>query len=74
MRPVQWLGVLFIAAGIAGLAYERFTYTETKEVVDLGPVEINQEEKHSIPIPTIVGIAVLLGGIAMLLAAPRASS
>ncbi len=74
MRPVQWLGVLFIAAGIAGLAYERITYTETKEVVDLGPVEINQEEKHSIPIPTIVGVAVLLGGIAMLLFSPRATS
>ena len=67
MSAGQWLGALLIVAGLAGLAFERFSYKETKEVVDLGPVEVNQTETHTIPVPTIAGVVAVVAGVALLM-------
>jgi hypothetical protein len=73
MSGAQWLGVLLLVAGLAGLAFERFSYKETKEVVDIGPVEVNQTETHTIPIPTIAGVVAVLAGVGLLLFGRRAA-
>lgn len=67
MSAAQWLGMVLLIAGLAGLAFQRFTYKETKEVVDLGPIEINQTETHTIPVPTIAGVVAVIAGIGLLL-------
>jgi hypothetical protein len=46
-------------------------FTETKNVVDLGPIQINSEEKHNIPIPTIAGIAAVVAGLGLVLMSRR---
>jgi hypothetical protein len=71
MRNIAWLGVVLIVLGIAGLAFENFSYTETKPVLKAGPVEVNAEEEHHISIPTVAGVVVLLAGVVLVFVGRR---
>ena len=62
-----WLGVVLIIAGIVALAYGGFSYTVPKKEVDLGPIQVTKQEKHSVPLPPILGGLVLIGGIVVVL-------
>ena len=71
MRNLMLIGVVLIALGIAGLVVQNVKFTETKNVVDLGPIQVNSEEKHNIPIPTIAGIAAVVAGLGLVLMSRR---
>lgn len=73
MRTLSLLGILLVVLGIGGLIVENVSFTEKKEVVDLGPVEINSEEKHNIPIPTIAGVIAVVAGLGMIFVDRRAA-
>jgi hypothetical protein len=49
------------------VAYTGFTYVTTEKVVDLGTIEIAQKKNHPVQWSPYVGIALLIGGIAMVL-------
>jgi hypothetical protein len=69
MKPMGILGVILIAIGIIALAYGGYTSFTTKEnVAKLGPVEINKQNEHPVPIGPIVGGVCLAGGIVLLVA------
>lgn len=75
MKPTGILGILLIAVGIIALAYGGYTSFTTKEnVAKVGPVEINKENEHPIPIGPIVGGVCLVGGIVLLVTGNRGSS
>ncbi len=57
------IGILLIALGLVMLIYKGINFTTKEKVVDLGPVEINKEEKHAVPLSPIVGGLALVGGI-----------
>jgi len=71
MRNVMWVGVILVVLGIAGLVIQNVKVTETKRVVDLGPVQVNSEEQHNLPIPTIAGIVAVVAGLGIVFAARR---
>jgi hypothetical protein len=71
MRNLIWLGVVLIALGIAGLIIQNVQYTEKDTVVDLGPLEVQAEEQHNVPIPTIAGVIAILAGVVLVFAARR---
>ena len=71
MKPIAMLGVVLIVLGIAGLFFGRVGWTETKPVVQLGPLQINSQEDHTVWIPTVAGIVVLLAGFGLVLAGRR---
>ena len=71
MRNLMAVGVVLIVLGIAGLIVENVTFTETKNVVDIGPLEINTEEEHNVPIPTIAGIIAVLAGFGLIFASRK---
>ena len=48
------------------LVYNGFNFVTHKKVVDLGPIEINKEEKHNVAWPPIVGAVLIVGGIVVL--------
>jgi len=60
------LGIVLIIAGVVALVYGGFTYTTTKKAVDMGPVEINKKEHHTIPLPPVLGVIAIVGGGALL--------
>ena len=71
MRNLLTIGVLLIVIGIAALVIQNVTFTETKEVVDVGPIEVNTEEQHTVPIPMIAGIAAVVAGLGLVMASRR---
>jgi hypothetical protein len=62
---MKLLGILLIVAGVIGVIYGGFTYTSHKKAVDMGPIQIDKTEHHSVPIPPILGAVAILAGGAM---------
>ena len=68
MRALMVIGVLLIVFGIAALMFQGITYYTTDRVVDAGPFKLDVQKPHTIVLHPIVGIAAVVGGIAMLVA------
>ncbi len=67
MKPAGLIGILLIVVGVIALAYGGYTSFTTKEnVAKLGPLEINKEEKRSVPTGPIIGGLCLVGGVLLL--------
>ena len=73
MRNLMLIGVLLVVLGIAGLVVQNVQFTDTKKVLDLGPLQVRSEERHNVPIPTIAGVVAVLAGLGMVFAARRNS-
>lgn len=73
MKPIVLLGVVLIVLGIAGLFITHVSWTETKPLVDLGPLQINSRESHTVWIPTIAAIVAVLAGIGLVFAGKRSA-
>lgn len=65
MKPIAMLGVALIVLGVAGLFFSRVSWTETRPVAKVGPLELNAQENHSVWIPTAAGAVAVLAGIAL---------
>ncbi|MES2590579.1 MAG: hypothetical protein V4608_01755 [Bacteroidota bacterium] len=61
------LGIVLIVIGVIMMMITGFNYVTKKEVVDLGPVEINKEQSHPVKWSPIVGGVLLIGGLVLLL-------
>ena len=57
--------------GVVGLVYGGITYTKNRHEVDLGPIEVNVEEKESIPIPPLIGGLAIAAGVVVLVLGGR---
>lgn len=57
------LGIALIVIGLFALAYQGFTYTTQKKVVDIGPIQATKEEHHTVPLPPILGAFALISGV-----------
>lgn len=64
-------GIILIIVGVLALTYQFFTYTTTKKDAQLGPIEIQHQETHTVSIPPIVGGVCIVGGILALVAGGR---
>ena len=67
MEPKTIIAIILIALGITAFAYHDITYTTREKVVDLGPIQVTSAEtKKMLPLPPIVGVIALVGGIVLL--------
>lgn len=72
MKPAGIVGILLIVLGVVLLAYGGYTSFTTREnVAKLGPLEINANKEHPVPIGPIAGGACVVGGIILLVAGAR---
>lgn len=65
------LGIALVVIGLLALAYQGFSYTTQKKVVDIGPIQATKEEHHTIPLPPILGALALLSGVVAVVADRR---
>lgn len=72
MRGLTLLGVVLIVLGVAALFFGHFSFTETKPVLKAGPLQVNSQEDHTVWIPTVGGIVVVLAGLGLVMAGRRA--
>lgn len=73
MKPLAILGVVLMLAGIGGLVFKTFHWTETEKVVDLGPIQVNSEKDHSVWIPTVASIAAVVAGLSLVVVGRRSA-
>jgi hypothetical protein len=65
------VGIVLVILGIISLGYQGFTYTTRKKVVDIGPIQATKKENHTVPLPPILGVIALAGGVVVLVAGRR---
>ena len=65
------IGIAIIVIGAIMVFYTGFNYVTEEKVVDIGPIEINKEENHPVQWSPIVGVALLVGGILLVVADKR---
>jgi uncharacterized membrane protein YidH (DUF202 family) len=68
---VKLIGMALIVFGIVALVMGGINYTRTEKVLDIGPIEATAERRERIPLSPVVGIASLVGGIALLTVGAR---
>jgi hypothetical protein len=73
MKPIAILGVVLIVLGIAGLFISHVSWTETKPLVDLGPLQVNSQEDHTVWIPTVAAVMAVLAGLGLVFAGKRSA-
>jgi hypothetical protein len=75
MKPTGIVGIILIAIGIIALAYGwfggSFSYTTRENVAKLGPLKVDADKEHHVPIGPIVGGACFVGGIILVVAGGR---
>jgi hypothetical protein len=71
MTRKSLLGIAMVVLGIAALAYQGFSYTVPKKEVELGPIQVTKEERHTAPLPPVLGALAVIGGIVVLLTGGR---
>jgi hypothetical protein len=62
MSGIKMFGIVLIAAGILGLAYQGFSYTKETHEAKIGPLELSVNEKQTVSIPLWVGVGALVAG------------
>jgi drug/metabolite transporter (DMT)-like permease len=73
MKPVTWAGIVLIALGVIALVYQGITYTTRETVIDLGPLKAQVEKEKTIPLPPILGVLAVAGGVALVVVGARRS-
>lgn len=64
MKPAAIIGVVLIVLAIVGFSLGGFSFTHEKKDVDLGPIQVEHQQKKTVPIPPALSWAVLIGGVA----------
>lgn len=65
---MKTFGIILIVVGIAMILIRGFSVVTEKEVVDIGPLEVNKKENKWIGWPTYAGAAVAIVGVVMVMA------
>jgi hypothetical protein len=58
---------------VLALAYQGITYTTREKVIDLGPLKASVDKEKNIPLPPIVGVLALAGGVVLVIVGARKS-
>jgi hypothetical protein len=66
MKSITWLGALLALLGILGLAIPVFTTSQTKDVVNLGDLKIQNTERTTHVVPQALSAGVLVLGIVLI--------
>jgi len=71
---VKTIGIILIILGIVALIFQGITYTKKEKVIDIGPLQATAEKEKHIPLPPILGVTALIGGVILLVAGSRKSA
>ena len=71
MKAATLIGLLLVVLGLGALAYQGFSYKTTEKILDIGPIEATSETTKTIPVPPILGVVAVIGGIAIVVATAR---
>ncbi|HTC00469.1 MAG TPA: hypothetical protein VK705_07285 [Ferruginibacter sp.] len=64
MKP---FAIILIVVGITMLIFKGFSYSQEKNVANIGPIEINKTEHKNVEWPLYAGGIALVAGMALLI-------
>jgi hypothetical protein len=73
MKPLSVIGIVLVVLGVLALVYQGFTYTTKETVIDLGPIHATADRQKTVPLPPVLGILAIAGGVALLVVGSRKS-
>jgi drug/metabolite transporter (DMT)-like permease len=62
MRPLGWIGVLLIVAGVIVVAMRGVPYTKSRDEVEVGPLKVTTQERGMVT-PIFGVAAIVIGGV-----------
>ena len=62
MRPLGWIGVLLIVAGVIIVAMRGVPYTKSHNEVEVGPLKVTTQERGMVT-PVFGVAAIVIGGV-----------
>ncbi|MBO9152067.1 hypothetical protein ACFOTA_07605 [Chitinophaga sp. GCM10012297] len=68
---MKTLGIILIVVGIIMVLIRGFSVTTEKEVLDVGPVEVNKKENQWIGWPTYAGGIIAVVGVVLLISGKK---
>jgi uncharacterized membrane protein YidH (DUF202 family) len=71
MKGTAIVGIILIVIGVIALAYGGFSFTSTEKVAEIGPLKVEKEKTRTVPLPPILGVVAVVGGVALLLVGRR---
>jgi uncharacterized membrane protein len=71
VKPVALLSIVLVVIGVIALAYGGFNFTTREKVAEIGPLKLETNKTHSVPLSPVVGVLALVGGIALLVVGKR---
>ena len=72
MKPMAILGAVLLVFGIVALVYQGVNYTSHDTVIDIGPIHATADRQRTFPLPPIVGLAAVAGGVVLLITGGKA--
>jgi hypothetical protein len=67
MTPAKTFALVLLVLGVLALAYGGFTYTKKTHDTQIGPIEMQVNEREHVNVPMWAGIAAVGAGALMLL-------
>jgi hypothetical protein len=69
MKTTMIIGLILILLGVAALGYQGVMWITTRDTVArVGPVEVQADREHAIPLAPILSGVAIVAGIAVLIA------
>jgi hypothetical protein len=68
MKVITIVGILLTAIGVISLIYQGVTFTTREKVVEFGPLQAYREKNKTIPLPPVIGVLAIAGGILLIVA------
>jgi hypothetical protein len=71
MKPLSLAGLMLIVLGLVALVYQGISYTSRETVIDIGPLHATADRQKTLPLPPVLGIVAVAGGVVLLVAGVR---
>jgi hypothetical protein len=71
MKLITMVGILLTAIGVISLIYSGVTFTTREKVIEFGPIQAYKQRSKTIPLPRIMGVLAIAGGILLIVVGVR---
>ncbi len=72
MQRLTIVGLVLVVLGLAGFLVPRIAYTEEETIIDVGPIQVQAQQRNTIRIPDVAsGAAVVAGTVLVIVGAAR---
>ena len=71
MKPLGWIGVLLIIAGVVVVAMRGIPYTRSHNDVEVGPLKVTSQERGMVP--PVAGVVAIVAGAVLVFAGRKSA-